>query len=120
MLLAMMLGMFAGAAIFVAASDSTAQDAIKGHAIAWVSVMALSMTAPMMGWMHYRGHAWSVCLEMAAVMIAPAIPLCLLRTGDVVSGSVCGAYCGLSLLAMVGVVVYRRGYYSHDPVNAEA
>ena len=118
MLLAMMLGMFAGGAVFVAASGITAQDAIKGHAIAWVSVMAFSMTAPMLAWMHYRGHAWSVCLEMAAVMIAPAVPLCLLRMADVISGSVCGAYCGLSLVAMVGVMVYRRDYYSHEPLGA--
>ena len=113
MVLAMMLGMFAGGAIFVAASGITAQDAIAGHAIAWVSVMAFSMTAPMVAWMRYRGHAWSVCLEMAAVMVAPAIPLCILRMADVISGSVCGAYCGLSLVAMVGVMVYRRDYYSH-------
>ena len=54
----------------------------------------------MVAWMRHRGHAWSICLEMAAAMIAPAIPLCLLRVADVISGSVCGAYCGLSLVAM--------------------
>ena len=90
-----------------------AQDAIKGHAIAWVSVMAFSMTAPMVAWMRHRGHAWSVCLEMTVAMVAPALPLCLLRAADLISGSVCGAYCGLSLVAMVGVMVYRRDYYSH-------
>jgi hypothetical protein len=70
MVLAMMLGMFAGGAIFVAASGITAQDAIKGHAIAWVSVMAFSMTAPMVAWMRYRGHAWGICFEMGAVGLA--------------------------------------------------
>ena len=113
MVLAMMLGMLAGGAIFVAATGITAQDAIKGHAIAWVSVMAFSMTAPMVAWMRHRGHAWSVCLEMTVAMVAPAVPLCLLRAADLISGSVCGAYCGLSLVAMVGVMVYRRDYYSH-------
>lgn len=118
MVLAMMIGMFAGGAIFVAATGITAQDAIQSHAIAWASVMAFSMTAPMVAWMRHRGHAWSVCLEMAAVMVAPAVPLCLLRVADVISGSVCGAYCALSLVAMVGVMVYRRDYYSHKSLAA--
>ena len=118
MVLAMMVGMFAGAAVFVSAVGITIEEAIQDHSVSFVIVMAFSMTAPMLAWMHYRGHAWSVCLEMAAVMIAPAVPLCLLRMADVISGSVCGAYCGLSLVAMVGVMVYRRDYYSHKPLGA--
>jgi uncharacterized membrane protein len=39
MLLAMMLGMFAVGAVFVAATGISAQDAIESHAVAWVSVM---------------------------------------------------------------------------------
>jgi hypothetical protein len=113
MVLAMMLGMFAGAAIFVNATGISAEDAIEKHSLAWVSVMAFSMAAPMVAWMRYRGHGWSACLEMAAAMIAPAIPLCILRIGDVISGGICGVYCLLSLVAMVGVMVYRRDYYSH-------
>jgi hypothetical protein len=34
-------------------------------------------------------------------------PLCALRIADVISGGICGPYCGLSLVAMVGVMVYR-------------
>jgi hypothetical protein len=52
------------------------------------------------------------------VMVAPAVPLGLLRVADVISGSVCGAYCALSLVAMVGVMVYRRDYYSHKSLAA--
>jgi flagellar biosynthetic protein FliP len=113
MLLAMMIGMFAGGAVFVTASGIAVEDAIANHAVAWVSVMAFSMTAPMIVWMRYRGHAWSMSLEMAAAMIAPAIPLCLLRMTDIISGGICGGYCALSAVAMVGVMVYRRDYYSH-------
>jgi hypothetical protein len=84
------------------------------HAVAWVGVMAFSMTTPMVIWMRIRGHAWSVYLEMAAAMIAPAIPLCVQRMADVISGGICGAYCMLSLVAMLGVMVYRRDYFSHS------
>ena len=113
MLLAMMLGMFAGGALFVAATGNSTQDAIENHAVAFVS----AMTAPMIAWMRHRNHPWNVCLEMSAAMVAPAIALCVLRIADVISGGVCGAYCGLSLVAMVGVMVYRRDYYSHEPLK---
>ena len=118
MVLAMMLGMFAGGAIFVLATGIPADEAIEKHAIAWVSVMAFSMTAPMVAWMRRRDHRWNVCLEMVVAMVAPAIPLCALRIADVISGGICGAYCGLSLVAMVGVMVYRREYYTHAPLEA--
>jgi hypothetical protein len=118
MLLAMMLGMFIGGAMFVTATGIPAAEAIENHSVAWVSVMAFSMTAPMVAWMRYRGHGWSMCLEMAAAMIAPAIPLCILRVADLISGGICGIYCLLSLVAMVGVMVYRRDYYSHKALAA--
>jgi len=60
MLLAMMLGMFAGGAVFVAATGISAEDAIENHSVAWVSVMAFSMTAPMVAWMRHRHHPWNV------------------------------------------------------------
>lgn len=118
MLLAMMLGMFAGGAVFVAATGISAEDAIENHSVAWVTVMAFSMTAPMVAWMRHRHHPWHVCLEMASAMVAPAIPLCALRMADVISGGICGAYCGLSLVAMLSVMLYRRDYYSHKPLGA--
>ena len=80
--------------------------------------MAFAMTAPMIAWMRHRHHPWNVCLEMSAAMVAPAIALCVLRIADVISGGVCGAYCGLSLVAMVGVMVYRRDYYSQTSLEA--
>jgi hypothetical protein len=50
-------------------------------------------------------------------MVALAIALCVLRIADVISGGICGSYCGLSLVTMVGVMVYRRDYYSHEPLK---
>ena len=119
MVVVMMLGMFAGGAIFVTATGIPTGDAIHKHSVAWVSMMAISMTAPMVAWMRYRRHPWRMGLEMAAAMIAPAIPLCILRVADVISGGICGAYCGLSLVAMLGVMVYRRDYYSQSRKPAQ-
>ena len=111
MALAMMVGMFAGAAVFVSALGITVDQAIQDHSVSFVIAMAFSMTIPMVAWMRYRGHAWDRSLEMAAAMIVPAIPLICLRVADVV-GPICGPYCLLSVLAMVGVMVYRRSDYS--------
>jgi hypothetical protein len=36
----------------------------------------------------------------------------------VISGGICGVYCLLSLVARVGVMVYRRDYYSHKALVA--
>ena len=33
--------------------------------------MAVTMTAPMVAWMRYRGHGWSASAEMAAAMFIP-------------------------------------------------
>ena len=80
--------------------------------------MAFSLRAPRAAWMRHRDHPWNVCLEMAAAMVAPAIPLCALRLADVISAGIRGAFCALSQVAMLSVMVYRRGYYSHKPLNA--
>ena len=111
MVLAMMVGMFAGAAVFVSALGITVEEAIQEHSVAFVIVMAFSMTVPMVAWMRYRGHAWDRSLEMAGAMVVPAVPLICLRLADVI-GPICSAYCLLSVLAMVGVMLYRRTEYS--------
>jgi hypothetical protein len=33
--------------------------------------MAVTMTAPMVGWMRYRGHGWRAASEMSAAMSVP-------------------------------------------------
>jgi hypothetical protein len=48
---------------------------------------------------------------MGAAMVAPAIPLILLRLVGTISGSICGAYCAFSVVAMVLLMVYRRSDY---------
>ena len=110
-LVAMMVGMIVGGAIFTSALGITVEEAIQDHSVAFVAVMAFSMTAPMVAWMRYRGHHWDRSLEMGAAMIAPAIPLCAVGLAGVITGSICGLYCFFSVVAMVGVMVYRRNEY---------
>jgi hypothetical protein len=35
--------------------------------------MALTMSAPMVAWMRYRGHAWAPAWEMTAAMFLPSV-----------------------------------------------
>ena len=48
---------------------------------------------------------------MAAVMLAPALPLIVAKATGVVGGPVCGAYCLVATLAMVALIVVRRDAY---------
>ena len=56
--------------------------------------------------------------QLAILLCGVVVVLCVLRIADVISGGICGTYCGLSLVAMVGVMVGRRDYYSHEPLKA--
>ena len=111
MTLAMMVGMVAGAAVFLTAFGMTVDEGLRRFPELFVLVIALSMTVPMVPWMRYRGHPWRSCCEMAAWMVVPAIPLICLRLAHVITGPVCGVYCVLSIVAMVLVMLYRRSEY---------
>jgi len=72
------------------------------------------MTLPMVAWMLYRGMGWKNAVEMAAVMILPVIPfLCLVWFG-VTKSAQCGAYCAVTVLAMLALMGYRRREYSME------
>jgi hypothetical protein len=120
MTIAMMIGMVVSAGIFVTALGTTVDEALRRHAVAFVLVQVLGMTAPMVAWMRHRRHSWRACLEMATAMVVPAIPLVSLRSAGVISGSVCGLYCASTIAAMVLVMLYRRGEYSGHTVLASA
>jgi len=119
MLVAMAIGMFAGLAIFLSVVGMTFEQAIVRHPSLILFVMAVSMTVPMVGWMRYRGHAWRACFEMAAAMIVPMIPFLLLVLFDVTKSALCGAYCALTVPAMLAVMFYRRTEYTHWAGGAE-
>ena len=112
MTLAMMVGMIVSAAIFLSAVGLTAAEAMRQHAVLFVALQAVGMTLAMVAWMRHRGHTWRSCSEMGAAMVVPAIPLILLRLMGTISGPICGAYCALTILAMVLVMLYRRSDYS--------
>jgi hypothetical protein len=111
MTFAMMVGMVAGAAVFLTAVGMTVDEGLRRFPELFVLVIAFSMSVPMVAWMRHRGHSWRSCSEMAAWMIVPAIPLICLRLAQVITGPVCGVYCVLSIVAMVLVMLYRRSEY---------
>jgi hypothetical protein len=118
MALAMMVGMIDSAAVFLSALGTTVDEALRQHAVLFVVVQAFGMTVAMVAWMRHRGHAWRSCCEMAAAMVVPAIALICLRVLDVISGPICGVYCGATVVAMVLVMLYRRRDYGMAAVVA--
>ena len=111
MVVAMMVGMMASAAVFFGMTGLAAADAMRQHAVLFVVVQAFGMTLAMVAWMHRRGHSWRGSAEMAAAMIVPAVPLVGLRLADIISGPICGTYCALTFVAMLVVMIYRRRDY---------
>ena len=51
-------------------------------------------------------------VEMSAAMIVPAIPFIILAGLHVISGTACRAYMPLSIVAMIGLMIYRWDMYS--------
>lgn len=111
MVVAMWIGMPLGRALFAAVYGSASNGAVRQHDVAWTLLMALAMTVPMVAVMLYRGHSARGACEMAAAMIAPALPLVALEAGHVISGPVAGPYMSASLIAMIALIVYRRREY---------
>ena len=120
MIAAMMAGMFAGAVILLAIVGVTWDEALVRYLAQSLLVVAAGMTVPMVAWMRYRGHSWHGCAEMTAAMIVPVIPfLCLVWFG-VTKSALCRPYCAVTVLAMLGVMVYRRGEYGMRQQHAKA
>jgi hypothetical protein len=108
----MVIGMITSAAIFLTLVQMTWEEAIADRPTASLLVIAAGMSLPMMAWMLYRGMGWKNSVEMAAVMVVPVIPfLCLVWFG-VVSSAACGAYCMVTIVAMLGLMLYRRDEYA--------
>lgn len=112
MLGAMMIGMIAGAAIFLSIVQVTWDEALLQYPVQALLVMAVSMTVPMVAWMRFRHHGGRSSAEMGAAMVLPVIPFIVLVVFDVTEGAVCSLYCLATILAMLGVMLYRRDEYS--------
>lgn len=111
MMVAMWLGMPLGRAVFAALYGSGSDGTVREHDIAWTLIMAFAMTVPMVAVMLYRRHSPRSAAEMAAAMIAPALPFVALKVGDVITSPVAGPYMGASMVAMIALIVYRRTEY---------
>lgn len=78
-------------------------------------LMAFTMTAPMVAWMHRMGHPWRPTTEMAASMIIPTLAVIALFEAALVE-NVAGLLIieHVAMLAgMFGVMLLRSEEYSH-------
>ena len=114
----MMIAMFAGMAVLGGALEGVLSLAgaslDDASANVMAGVMAFNMTAPMVWWMHYRGHAARHNVEMAGSMIVPtAIVIGLHLLGLVAADSVLLIQHVVMIPAMVGVMLARFEHYAH-------
>jgi hypothetical protein len=77
--------------------------------------MAVTMTAPMVAWMAWRGHSRRASAEMAASMFVPAFAAMALLGANVVADAgalMLGEHVAM-LLGMLAVMLLRRDEYAH-------
>jgi hypothetical protein len=111
----MWIGMVVGGVLFravLAAFGATITEVRVQYPALAVLVMGVNMTVPMVAWMRHRGHGWRSSAEMAAAMLAPAIPVIVLLRSEVIGfAAVCGLYCAVMMVAMLVLMLYRRSAY---------
>ena len=114
MMIAMIAGMvvLGGALEGMLALAGASLDDASANVMA--GIMALNMTAPMVWWMHHRGHGARHNVEMAGSMIIPtAIVIALHLLGVVAADSVLLIQHLVMIPAMVGVMLARFEHYAH-------
>ena len=81
-----------------------------------VLIIAVLTTAPMAGWMLFRGMAWRPILEMSAAIVGLGVILTVLAAIGVLSpADVRGwalAFCGPACLVMLPVMLLRVDMYT--------
>jgi hypothetical protein len=113
MLGVMMVGMIlSGAILLTVVGLKTWDEVTTQYGTPALIAMAVGMTVPMAAWMLYRGMGWKNTYEMAAVMAIPVIPFLCLVWFDVTKSAQCGAYCAVSIVAMLALMFFRRSEYS--------
>ena len=113
--LEMVAAMFLGMAILGLPADR-ALDALGATSDEFMFLgMATTMTAPMVGWMLYRGHGWRANAEMSASMLVPTFAVIgVLSAGlltDIAALMVIEHVA--MLLAMAGAMLLRPAEYLH-------
>jgi len=115
MLVAMFLGMAVlGTPALGAAGVSSVELRSDAPAVLLLG-MGITMTAPMVAWMRYRGHGWAASNEMAASMLIPtAAVIALLGVGLVADvGTLLAIEHVVMLPSMLVAMLLRRDEYSH-------
>lgn len=113
MLGVMLAGMFAAGYILVRASGfSNWNDTIAAYPTLSLLVMTAGMSLPMVAWMLFRGMGRRNSSEMAAAMILPVVPFLLLVWLGITKSPLCGGYCAATVIAMLGLMLYRKDAYS--------
>jgi hypothetical protein len=113
MLTVMVVGMIATGAVFIAiVGPMTWDEVTTRYPTQSLLAMAAGMTVPMVAWMLHRGMGWKNSFEMAAAMVLPVIPFLCLVWFDVTKSAQCGAYCAVTVLAMLALMGSRRSQYS--------
>jgi flagellar biosynthetic protein FliP len=114
----MLIAMFAGMLVLGGAIAGVLALAGTGlgdaSAAVEASVMAFTMTVPMVWWMNHRGHPARRSVEMAGSMIVPtAVVIALHLVGAVSGHSVLMIQHVVMIPAMVGVMLWRYEHYAH-------
>jgi hypothetical protein len=113
MLAAMAVGMIATGAIFLSVVGLKTWDQVTlQYPTQALLAMAAGMTIPMVAWMLFRGMGRRNSYEMAAAMVLPVVPFLCLVWFHVTNSAQCGAYCAVTIVAMLGLMFYRRDVYS--------
>jgi hypothetical protein len=76
--------------------------------------MAVTMTAPMVAWMRFRGHGWRPTNEMSAAMLVPAfVAMAMVGVGVTGGTGVLMVFEHVAMLAaMLVTMLLRRDEYS--------
>lgn len=103
MAVAMMVGMAIGGMLGITRVGNT-----ELKALLWL----VAMTAPMVGWMRFRGMSWRQSAEMSVAMAIPTLAVLPALWGGLITPRTLNSVeHGTMLPAMLALMVYRRKEY---------
>jgi hypothetical protein len=108
----MVVAMFAGMGVLImplGAALGLVGLSLHDSDVLMITGMAATMTAPMVAWMRFRGHAWPACADMIAAMVVPTVGvLALLWSGLVADLGTLLVIEHLAMLPSMLVAMLRR------------
>jgi hypothetical protein len=118
MVAAMFLGMLAlgmPASMMLSAAGISSAELHNDAPALMLPGMAVTMTAPMVAWMRYRGHGWPASNEMAAAMFIPTFGVIALLWAGIVedTDTLLVLEHVVMLPSMLAAMLLRRDEYSH-------